>query len=796
MAANPKRSWQLQDFMAHSANVNCLALGHQSGRVLVTGGDDKKVNLWAIGQPNCIMSLSGHLTPVECVKFDYVEEKVCAGSQAGVLKLWDLDAVRLFRTLTGHKSGIKCIDFHPYGSIVGSGSLDTSIKLWDYRKRECIITYKGHQETVNSIKFSPDGNWIASGGEEGEVKIWDLRNGRMLSELNGHSGAVTDVEFHPQEFLLASSSADRSVSFWDLENFHLVSKTEKETALIRCLHFNTDGKCLFGGCAEQLKVYGWEPARIFDTVTIGWGKVQDMASAQDQLIGASFNLTRVLICVVDINKVSKCGAQVSRTSQPSSSTSSSPFKHGQTQRKSFTRPKPKPKAKVETASAKPIDEEYDTDDVATGNSIPSSFLPKVDTYEAIFRPNRSLNRSPPPSYTSMDYESVLVTSRSRTSSHTLTTMSFSEPTSEEDISAYPVSVVGPSSRVPDNDPQPPVASNHSSKLPEPSRVPSPIFQKRGVPQLSSLASLTASKTSNGPATPTTPKLGRVETIAQRTNASRDTASDSSSTAGDTLLLPDVVSRQRKLSNGINSKPQPAASKVAASPVEPAPVPYADDQSEQQSDEIIIPAMTNAPVDLHLEEFLPVSYRNGGLRAPQSRSNVSETEVISSLNQNHEMVLTILKIRQRNLEIIYSLWHNQDLKCALEGAVSMNDQAVLIDVLSAINKRPSLWSLDVCVVLLPAIHNLLHSKYEMYMSVCCESLQLILKNFATLIKTNVQWSSPTIGVDISKEERYAKCVKCYDHLISIRTFLLKRQTMQGKLGQSFRELQSMLYAIEK
>ena len=44
-----------EEFVAHGANVNCLALGHKSGRVLVTGGDDKKVNLWAVGKPNCIM---------------------------------------------------------------------------------------------------------------------------------------------------------------------------------------------------------------------------------------------------------------------------------------------------------------------------------------------------------------------------------------------------------------------------------------------------------------------------------------------------------------------------------------------------------------------------------------------------------------------------------------------------------------------------------------------------------------------------------------------------------------------
>ncbi len=44
-----------EEFVGHSADVKCLALGHKSGRVMVTGGDDKKVNMWAVGKPNCIM---------------------------------------------------------------------------------------------------------------------------------------------------------------------------------------------------------------------------------------------------------------------------------------------------------------------------------------------------------------------------------------------------------------------------------------------------------------------------------------------------------------------------------------------------------------------------------------------------------------------------------------------------------------------------------------------------------------------------------------------------------------------
>jgi WD40 repeat protein len=45
----------LEEFVAHSSNVNCLKIGRKTSRVLVTGGEDHKVNLWAIGKPNSIL---------------------------------------------------------------------------------------------------------------------------------------------------------------------------------------------------------------------------------------------------------------------------------------------------------------------------------------------------------------------------------------------------------------------------------------------------------------------------------------------------------------------------------------------------------------------------------------------------------------------------------------------------------------------------------------------------------------------------------------------------------------------
>ncbi|XP_035210369.1 katanin p80 WD40 repeat-containing subunit B1-like [Stegodyphus dumicola] len=164
-----------EEFVAHGACVTCLALGRKSGRVMVTGGEDKKVNLWAVGKSNCIMSLSGHTSPIECVKFGQCEDIVCAGSTNGAIKIWDLDAAKIIRTLLGHKGKVKCVDFHPYGDFVASGSSDSNIKLWDKRRKGSIFTYKGHNKSVNALKFSPDGRWIASGCDDGIIKSCFIR---------------------------------------------------------------------------------------------------------------------------------------------------------------------------------------------------------------------------------------------------------------------------------------------------------------------------------------------------------------------------------------------------------------------------------------------------------------------------------------------------------------------------------------------------------------------------------------------------------------------------------------------
>lgn len=160
---------------------------------MVTGGQDRNVNLWAFGNDTCFMvsirgsrvleknditlmfcyffqSLSGHNGQIDCVKFAYNDDYVYSADENGIIKRWNLNAQpACTSTFYGHMKSVRTLDFHPYGDYVASGSNDTTVRLWDVRNNNtCIENYRGHIANVNSVKFSPDGSWIASSGTEGK----------------------------------------------------------------------------------------------------------------------------------------------------------------------------------------------------------------------------------------------------------------------------------------------------------------------------------------------------------------------------------------------------------------------------------------------------------------------------------------------------------------------------------------------------------------------------------------------------------------------------------------------------
>ncbi|KAL0849171.1 hypothetical protein ABMA28_013513 [Loxostege sticticalis] len=756
-------------------------MGHKSNQVLATGGDDKKVNLWAIGRQSCLMSLSGHTTPVECVCFGHSEDLVCAGSQTGALKIWDLEAAKLLRTFTGHKGAIKCMDFHPYGDYLTTGSCDSNIKLWDTRKRGCIVTYSSHRLAVNSLQFSPDGQWIASACEDGLVKVWDVRVGKVLQEFMEHTAAVTCVKFHPHEFLLASCGTDRTVNFWDMEKFQLVSKFEKDNTSIRHMVFSDDGTTLLGCGNDGLHVVGWEPARVLDTVHGHWGQIHDITVAQTQLIAGSFHSTYVVLSVVDLNKVHPFGGPPPMV--PTVVRDLSPFQKGHSVRKSFSKEKP-PK---EVMHRPTLLDEKTAEESTSGTEADEdsgAVIPNINDYTEIFRPSRSLTRTPPPatSLSSEDYS--LPTQESTVKleasvSNCLRGLVLDEPV------ARPAPQPSPPQRQ---------RTDHYSRIPT-STKDYPALDKKT--DLFSRVMDSAKEDNTFTATQTSVIRDYAANSLNRHNSYKETKSTTEISSNNLRQSNSEISLgppslgPRSLS--FTRTNEPTRRRVENVVRESIPVSRNVETVEREPEPEFVPFATDRPVGLDLDEFLPRGMGPGGARrgARGGGAEPSEQEVLGVMMRGHDSMMAVLTARQRALQIFHSVRVNKNLRSALESIIALEDTSVILDILNVMAHKPSLWNLDICLLMLPKIYELLQSKYESYMQCGCNALRLIVRNFSSVVRSNVSAPVRTLGVDIPREERYAKCAQIHRLLLDVRAFLLKRQTLQGRLGAAFRDLHTLM-----
>ncbi|XP_008308091.1 katanin p80 WD40 repeat-containing subunit B1 [Cynoglossus semilaevis] len=682
-----KISWCLQEFEAHSSKVSCLALGKSSSRLLATGGDDCRVNIWTVSKANCIMSLTGPKNPVECVQFNTSEEQVVAGSQSGSVLIWDLQAAKILRTLMGHKASITSLGFHPFGDFLASSSMDTNIKLWDVRRKGYVFRYKGHTQTVRSLAFSPDGKWLASAGDDCTVKLWDLTQGKTITEFKSHTAAVNIVQFHPNEYLLASGSCDSTIKLWDLEKFVMVGSLEGDISPIRCLSFSPNGSCLYSGSKDSLRVFGWEPDRCFDVVNVGWGRVSDLAVCNQQLIGVSHQLSSVSSYVVDLKRIKQSSGSVIKGIVQNNEPLAEPKDvKGAALRKSYERPtttcgSQSVKQRADTDRPSPDGERRSPSEDEADEKTSSAEIHNAEDHKEIFQPKNHISRTPP---------------------------KMSEPF-----------------------PAPPEDETFVTTGHQLSDVMSPFIGKMQVPPIAS----------------STP-VQRVEpTVISSVHP------QVSSTVGPKSCYPPP-------------SPQPAV--ITARPT---------------TQTNIIPCSRNESIGLNVADFLLFCPNN-------KRAALTDDEALSQIKKGHDTMCVMLSSRLKNLETVRAVWIREDVKSALESAVSMNDLSIVVDILNIINLQPTVWKLDLCTTVLPQLDKLLQSKYESYMQTGCTSLKLVMKHFWMLIADTLK-AVPSVGVDITREERHLKCRLCYKQLKSLGNITKIKAAQVGRHGSTFKELQLLM-----
>ncbi|GAB0086604.1 Katanin p80 WD40 repeat-containing subunit B1 [Sergentomyia squamirostris] len=760
MAVARKLTSKIYEIQAHTQKVTCLDVG-QTGRVLVTGGQDRNVNLWAFGNDKCFMSLDGHNCAVDCVRFAYNDDVVYSADEIGIIKRWDLNIGGHSTSFHGHMKGVRTLDFHPFGEYIVSGSNDTTIRLWDVRNGSCIKKYRGHIANVNSVRFSPDGSWIASAGTEGSVIIWDIRMSKQIIEFQEHASSVTCIQFHPFEFLLAAGRNDGTVDLYDLESRKMISRTNTASPSnlaghsVKCVTFSETGECLFVGSTAGISVIGWEPDREFDHIESTWSFLGDMKVINQQLICGSYENTNVTIHAMSLDLII-----------PFYNATKTAFSHNQSSRKSFNRGQGKMRLSIGKEEKSTISVPTVVEEGMSSPNLSIEMIDEDDVFEKFVTPKCSdpvvtsypgLSSSPRTNFQYSNYHvhddddaDVYNLNKNIEEFSTSDLERYSDPEKDD----FPV-----------NNAQPP---DYAPKM----------TQTTIVTRSTVVAKSRSDRRGGGGSSQTTTVSSTKHNLQKKIMNSMSVTNLSE--IAEPLNNTYVVPPQRTLSRGGSPVRTINQSNKLRRNDYQAQINKENNLRNRNNTQVQIfvkPMRSKSTLDMksHQQQHHQQTNHHTNQRPPQKIMNYGQPEganegyEMKMLTSNHETVYQELCNRHASLKIVKESVKGQDIHTALKQSVRLKDHAVLVDLLGAILEKSSSWTLDMCVILLPELYELLQSDRKFHCTRACDTLRVILTNFLPLIKANADpWAARSLGVDISSEERWQKCNECRKWLLMIRT----------------------------
>ena len=101
---------------------------------------------------------------------------------------------------------------------------------------------------------------------------------------------------------------------------------------------------------------------------------------------------------------------------------------------------------------------------------------------------------------------------------------------------------------------------------------------------------------------------------------------------------------------------------------------------------LIPENRDHPASLDMVEFLPKHLQDTMRLGYEPQPEMSESEAISAIIRGHKSLITVLSHRKKNIHIILALWSSKDSRAALEQAIQLDDQAVIVDILNILTLK--------------------------------------------------------------------------------------------------------------
>ncbi len=313
----------LRTFAGHESPVECVALS-PDGRLVATGGRDRRVKLWDAATGQLVRTLDGHQGIVHAVAFSPDGRLLASAGRDEVVRVWTVDSWQPRWVLRGHSDGVRSVVFAPDNQTLLSAGEDRTVRTWnlasgterselritdDFKIEQMALSPNGdvvvacgfsskmrrwklaprarlpdldlHTAHVVAVAFSPDGRLLASAGYDGTVQLWDMASESHFGQL-GHGAPIRGLAFAPDGQTVATAARDSELHLWDLKTRREVGTLRGHRGEASALAFTRDGQTLASGSDDgTAKLWRIGPSGDGDARLIQRGLVNSLAFSAD-----------------------------------------------------------------------------------------------------------------------------------------------------------------------------------------------------------------------------------------------------------------------------------------------------------------------------------------------------------------------------------------------------------------------------------------------------------------------------------------------------------------------------------
>jgi WD40 repeat protein len=247
----------------HKAPVSCVA-ATRDGRMLASGGYDRRILLWDAESGSVVRELRGHTGLVNGVDWAPDARALASASSDHSARLWDARTGACLAVLEGHGDDVNDVKISPDGHRIATASFDGSVRVWT-RDGACVLVAAHHRSDVNGVAWFPDGRRLAAASDDGTVSIFDADSGRLRRVLAGHTDWVDHVAVHPDGQRVASASLDGTVGVWNAASGARVATLADSSCVVKDVAFSPDGTRLAATSYDgRIRVYETRTFQVVD----------------------------------------------------------------------------------------------------------------------------------------------------------------------------------------------------------------------------------------------------------------------------------------------------------------------------------------------------------------------------------------------------------------------------------------------------------------------------------------------------------------------------------------------------